>query len=63
MFEANTWRVRPDELFTFGRAKTCNAVLPNDDRGVSRNAGSFEWRAGSLVARQYERVVDAVPVR
>ena len=47
MFEANTWRVRPDELFTFGRAKTCNAVLPNDDRGVSRNAGSFEWRAGS----------------
>ena len=47
MFEANTWRVRPDELFTFGRAKTCNAVLPTDDRGVSRNAGSFEWRAES----------------
>jgi hypothetical protein len=47
MFEANTWRVRPDEHFTFGRAKTCNAVLPNEDRGVSRNAGSFEWRAGS----------------
>jgi predicted component of type VI protein secretion system len=47
MFEAKTWRVRPDEQFTFGRAKTCNAVLPNDDRGVSRNAGTFEWRAGS----------------
>jgi hypothetical protein len=47
MFEANTWRVQPDELFTFGRAKTCNAVLPDDDRGVSRNAGSFEWRAES----------------
>jgi predicted component of type VI protein secretion system len=47
MFEANTWRVQPDERFTFGRGKTCNAVLPNDDRGVSRNAGSFEWRAGS----------------
>jgi hypothetical protein len=47
MFGASTWRVRPDEQFTFGRAKTCNAVLPNDDRGVSRNAGSFEWRAGS----------------
>jgi hypothetical protein len=47
MFEANTWRVRPPERFTFGRAKTCNAVLSDDDRGVSRNAGSFEWRAGS----------------
>jgi len=45
MFEATTWRVRPGARFTFGRAKTCNAVLPNDDRGVSRNAGSFEWRA------------------
>jgi hypothetical protein len=47
MFEASTWRVRPDERFTFGRAKTCNAVLPDDDRGVSRNAGSFEWRDNS----------------
>jgi hypothetical protein len=47
MFEANTWRVRPGERFTFGRAKVCNAVLPDDDRGVSRNAGSIEWRAGS----------------
>jgi hypothetical protein len=47
MFEANTWRVQPAERFTFGRAKTCNAVLPDDDRGVSRNAGSFEFRAGS----------------
>jgi len=46
MFDANTWRVQPAERFTFGRAKTCNAVLPNDDRGVSRNAGSFEWRNG-----------------
>src|SRR5580700_7052587 len=47
MFGASTWRVRPDKHFTFGRAKTCDAVLPNDDRGVSRNAGSFEWRSGS----------------
>jgi hypothetical protein len=46
MFEANTWRVRPPERFTFGRAKTSNAVLPNEDRGVSRNAGSFDWRSG-----------------
>jgi hypothetical protein len=45
MFEASTWRLKPPERFTFGRAKTCNAVLPNEDRGVSRNAGSFEWRA------------------
>ena len=47
MFEASTWRVQPTQLFTFGRAKTCSAVLPNEDRGVSRNAGSFEWRAES----------------
>ena len=25
MFEAGTWRVRPEEQFTFGRAKTCYA--------------------------------------
>jgi len=42
MFEAGTWRVRPGEKFTFGRARTCTLVLPDDDRGVSRNAGSFE---------------------
>ena len=42
MFEAGTWRVRPGETFTFGRAKTCSLVLPDDDRGVSRNAGSFD---------------------
>lgn len=47
MFEAGTWRLHPGEQFTFGRAKTCTAVLPNDDRGVSRNAGSFDWRNGS----------------
>jgi hypothetical protein len=42
MFEAGTWRVRPGDTFTFGRASTCSLVLPDDDRGVSRNAGSFE---------------------
>jgi len=47
MFEAQTWRVRPEERFTFGRAKTSTAVLPDDDRGISRNAGSFDWRSGS----------------
>jgi predicted component of type VI protein secretion system len=47
MFEAATWRVTPEGQFTFGRAKTCTAVLPNEDRGISRNAGSIDWRAGS----------------
>jgi predicted component of type VI protein secretion system len=47
MFEAGTWRVRPGEKFTFGRAKTCSLVLPDDDRGVSRTAGSFESIADS----------------
>jgi hypothetical protein len=47
MFESGTWRLKPDETFTFGRAPTCTAVLPNEDRGVSRNAGSLEWRGGS----------------
>ena len=50
MFETGTWRLNPDQKFTFGCASSCTAVLPNEDRGVSRNAGSFEWRAGKLVA-------------
>jgi len=44
MFETGTWRVQPDGQCTFGRAATCDIVLPNDDRAVSRNAGSFGWR-------------------
>jgi predicted component of type VI protein secretion system len=47
MFGANTWRLKPDEQFTFGRATTCTAVLPNDDRGVSRRSGSFTYRHNS----------------
>ncbi len=46
MYGAQTWRVRPSERgepFTFGRAPTCSAVLPSDDRGVSRTAGSFRF--------------------
>jgi predicted component of type VI protein secretion system len=42
MYEAGTWRVRPGETFTFGRAPGCSLVLPTEDRGVSRTAGSFE---------------------
>jgi hypothetical protein len=46
MFGKGTWRVTPAERLTFGRASTCNIALPNEDRGVSRNAGSFDWRGG-----------------
>ncbi|HTS97201.1 MAG TPA: FHA domain-containing protein [Streptosporangiaceae bacterium] len=47
MYESQTWRVRPGEPFTFGRAPTCSAVLPPADRGVSRTAGSFRFHDGS----------------
>ena len=47
MFDTGTWRVKPDALFTFGRAATCSLQLPDDDRGVSRRAGSFECSGGS----------------
>jgi hypothetical protein len=43
MYESQTWRVRPGEPFAFGRAPTCTAVLPAEDRGVSRTAGSFRF--------------------
>ncbi len=47
MYESRTWRVRPGEPFTFGRAPACRAVLPAADRGLSRNAGSFRYHDGS----------------
>ena len=47
MYESQTWRVRPGEPFTFGRAAACCAVLPRIDRGVSRTAGSFRFHDGS----------------
>jgi hypothetical protein len=46
MLGARTWRVRPGERFTFGRAADCSAVLPAPDQGVSRHAGSFGYRQG-----------------
>ena len=46
MYESQTWRVRPGEPFTFGRAPACSAVLPAGDRGVSRHAGSFRYHGG-----------------
>jgi predicted component of type VI protein secretion system len=48
MYQAQTWRVRAGgEPFTFGRAAACAVVLPETDRGVSRNAGSFRYHHGS----------------
>ncbi len=47
MFGAQTWRVNPEDEFTFGRASTCSAALPKDDRGVSRRSGSFTWKNGT----------------
>jgi hypothetical protein len=44
MYETQTWRVRPGEVFTFGRDPGCSVVLPAADRGVSRHAGSFSHR-------------------
>ena len=46
MYELGTWRVRPGELFTFGRAPECSVVLPAADRGVSRHAGTFRFHDG-----------------
>jgi hypothetical protein len=47
MYETGTWRAKPAQRVTFGRASTCDVVLPNEDRGVSRNAGSLDWRHGA----------------
>lgn len=47
MFETGTWRVPSSQRCTFGRATTCDVVLPNADRGVSRNAGSFDFQHGT----------------
>jgi predicted component of type VI protein secretion system len=47
MFETGTWRVPSTQRCTFGRAPTCDVVLPNADRGVSRNAGSLDFQHGA----------------
>jgi hypothetical protein len=47
MFDTGTWRVPAAQgRCTFGRDPACDVVLPNEDRGVSRNAGSLDWRDG-----------------
>jgi len=47
MYDAQTWRVRPGETFTFGRAPSCTAELPTADLGVSRTAGSVRHHDGA----------------
>jgi len=46
MFDTGTWRVRPGERFTFGRESASTLVLPTDDLGVSRTAGSLACNDG-----------------
>jgi hypothetical protein len=45
MYQAQTWRLRPGETFTFGRAPESSAVLPATDRALSRSAGSFSYQS------------------
>jgi hypothetical protein len=47
MYEAQTWRLRPGETFSFGRALTSTVVLPAGDHGLSRRAGSFSYHLDS----------------
>jgi hypothetical protein len=51
MYETRTWRLRPGETFTFGRAPTSSIVLPPGDRGLSRRAGSFSYHLDSWWVR------------
>jgi hypothetical protein len=44
MYQSRTWRLNPGETFTFGRASTSTAVLPSEDLGLSRHAGSFRYQ-------------------
>src|SRR5215472_9826064 len=55
MYQAQTWRLRPGETFTFGRAATSSAVLPTSDRGLSRNAGSFSYHGDCWWVRNDSR--------
>ncbi len=54
MYQSQTWRVRPGETFTFGRAPSCDAVLA-EDFGLSRSAGSFAFQHGSWWVRNDSR--------
>ena len=54
MYQTQTWRVRPGETFTFGRAPSCDAVLA-EDFGLSRSAGSFAFQNDSWWVRNDSR--------
>jgi hypothetical protein len=54
MYQAQTWRVRPSETFTFGRAPTCTAFLA-EDHGLSRTAGSFRFQHDAWWVRNDSR--------
>jgi hypothetical protein len=47
MCESGTWRVRPGQTLTFGRGQACTIKLPAGDRGLSRSAGSLDYRDGA----------------
>ena len=47
MFESGTWRARPGQAITFGRAEKCTIRLPAGDHGLSRSAGSFSFHDGA----------------
>lgn len=47
MYGPRTWWLRPGETFTFGRGPACTALLPGNDLGLSRSAGSFSHHDGA----------------
>jgi hypothetical protein len=46
LYGSRVWRIRPGEMFTFGRSPACGLVLPAEDRGVSRLAGTVRHQGG-----------------
>jgi hypothetical protein len=47
MYESGTWRVQPGQTLTFGRGQACTIKLPASDHGLSRSAGSLNYRDGA----------------
>ena len=47
MYESGTWRVQPGQTLTFGRGQACTIELPASDHGLSRSAGSLDYRDGA----------------
>jgi len=56
-----SWVVRPEDVFSFGRSRRCTACLEPSDEGISRAAGTLESRAGLwLVTNTGSRAFDVV---